>query len=97
MKLPAPFGVALQLLLLVALYNTNVDQMMGEKGRLLAKSRRRRMIGWAFLFQLSARDGLDVGRSFRPARGSISGRVREIERLARAPRKRRRIARKFRD
>jgi len=72
MKLPAPFGVALQLLLLVALYNTNVDQMMGEKGRLLAKSRRWARCGRAILFQLSGRDGPDVGRSLRPHCGHLS-------------------------
>lgn len=42
----AVFGVALVLLLLVALYNINVDEMVGERGRLLAQSRRRRRLGW---------------------------------------------------
>ncbi len=42
----AVFGIALVLLLLVALYNTNVDELVGERGRLLAQSRRRRMLGW---------------------------------------------------
>ncbi len=41
------FGVALVLLLLVALYNINVDELVGERGRLLAQGRRRRIIGWA--------------------------------------------------
>jgi amino acid transporter len=40
------FGVALVLLLLLALYNINVDEMVGERGRLLAQSRRRRILGW---------------------------------------------------
>jgi voltage-gated potassium channel len=40
------FGIALVLLLLLALYNINVDEMVGEKGRLQAQSRRRRIIGW---------------------------------------------------
>jgi len=40
------FGVALVILLLLALYNINVDEMVGERGRLLAQSRRRRMLGW---------------------------------------------------
>jgi voltage-gated potassium channel len=43
----AVFGVALVLLLLVALYNINVDELVGERGRLLAQSRRRRILGWA--------------------------------------------------
>jgi len=42
----AVFSVVLVLLLLLALYNINVDEMVGEKGRLLAQSRRRRIIGW---------------------------------------------------
>lgn len=41
------FGVALVFLLPLALYIINVDEMVGEKGRVLAQSRRRRMIGWA--------------------------------------------------
>ena len=43
----AIFGVALVVLLLVALYNINVDELVGERGRLLAQSRRRRILGWA--------------------------------------------------
>jgi len=43
----AIFSVALVLLLLVALYNINVDELVGERGRLLAQSRRRRILGWA--------------------------------------------------
>jgi len=42
----ALFGVALLLLLLVALYNINVDELEGERARLLAQGRRRRIIGW---------------------------------------------------
>jgi amino acid transporter len=42
----AVFSVALVLLLLVALYNINADELIGERGRLLAQRRRRRMIGW---------------------------------------------------
>jgi voltage-gated potassium channel len=30
----------------VALYNINVDEMVGERGRLLTQSRRRRRLGW---------------------------------------------------
>jgi amino acid transporter len=40
------FGIALVLLLLVALYNINVDQLVGERGRLLIQARRRRTLGW---------------------------------------------------
>jgi voltage-gated potassium channel len=43
----AVFGLALVLLLLVALYNINVDELVGERERLLAQSRRRRILGWA--------------------------------------------------
>jgi voltage-gated potassium channel len=43
----AVFGVALVLLLLVALYNINVDELVGERGRLMAQNRRRRVLGWA--------------------------------------------------
>jgi Ion channel len=43
----AVFSVALVLLLLVALYNINIDELVGERGRLLAQSRRRRILGWA--------------------------------------------------
>jgi amino acid transporter len=42
----AVFGLALVVLLLVALYNINVDELVGERGRLLAQSRRRRILGW---------------------------------------------------
>ena len=42
----AVFGIALVLLLLVALYNISVDELVGERGRLLAQIRRRRMLGW---------------------------------------------------
>ncbi len=42
----AVFGIAMVLLLLVALYNINVDELVGERGRLLAQSRRRRILGW---------------------------------------------------
>ncbi|MGC1398294.1 hypothetical protein [Candidatus Binatus sp.] len=42
----AIFGVALVVLLLVALYNINVDAMIGERGRLVAQNRRCRILGW---------------------------------------------------
>jgi hypothetical protein len=43
----ATFGVTLVILLVVSLYNINVDELVGERGRLLAQSRRRRILGWA--------------------------------------------------
>jgi voltage-gated potassium channel len=42
----AVFGISLVFLLLVALYNINVDELVGERGRLLAQRRRRRRLGW---------------------------------------------------
>ena len=32
--------------MLMALYNINVDELMGERARLLAQNRRRRIVGW---------------------------------------------------
>jgi len=43
---PIIFSVAMVLLLLVALYNINIDEMVGERGRLMAQARRRRIAGW---------------------------------------------------
>ena len=40
------FSIALVLLLVVALYNINVDELIGERGVLLAKARHRRLLGW---------------------------------------------------
>ena len=48
------FGVVIVLLLLVALYNINVDEMLGERGRLLTQSRRRLRFGW--VLATAARD-----------------------------------------
>jgi hypothetical protein len=42
----ALFGVAEGFLLLVALYNINVDEMVGERNRLLAQVMWRRRLGW---------------------------------------------------
>ena len=42
----AVFGVVLILVLLIALFNINVDEMVGEKNRLAAQNRRRRFFGW---------------------------------------------------
>ena len=40
------FSVALVLLLVVALYNINVDELVGERGVLLTQARHRRILGW---------------------------------------------------
>src|SRR5215470_7297350 len=42
----AVFSLSMIALLLVALYNINVDELVGERGRLLTQSHRRRRIGW---------------------------------------------------
>ena len=42
----AVFSVALVLVLVVALYNINVDELVGERGRLLIQARRRLWLGW---------------------------------------------------
>jgi hypothetical protein len=42
----AVFSIAMVLLLLVALYNINVDELVGERGRLLIQARRRLRLGW---------------------------------------------------
>ncbi|MBV8362200.1 MAG: hypothetical protein JO189_30340 [Deltaproteobacteria bacterium] len=44
------FGIAMVLLLLVALYNINADELVGERSLLLAQSRRRRRLGWVLAF-----------------------------------------------
>ena len=43
----AILGVAMLLLLLLCLYNINVDELVGQRGRLLAQSKRRQILGWA--------------------------------------------------
>jgi hypothetical protein len=42
----AVFSLSMIALLLVALYNINVDELVGERGHLLTQSERRRRIGW---------------------------------------------------
>src|SRR5215831_1365698 len=42
----AAYSVAVVLLLLVALYNINIDELVGERGRLLIQARRRLRLGW---------------------------------------------------
>ena len=43
---PAAFSVAFLVVMLVALYNINVDELVGDRQRLVVQSRRRRIIGW---------------------------------------------------
>jgi hypothetical protein len=43
---PPLFSVAVMVLLLLALYNINVDELTGERNVLLAQKRRRNRIGW---------------------------------------------------
>jgi voltage-gated potassium channel len=50
----AVFGVALVLLLLLALYSIDVDDLVGERGRLLAQSRQRRILGWTLAVAAAA-------------------------------------------
>ena len=40
------FSIAIVLLLLVALYNINIDELAGERDLLLTQSRRRLRLGW---------------------------------------------------
>jgi amino acid transporter len=42
----AAYSIALIVLLLVALYNINIDELVGERDRLLTQSRRRLRLGW---------------------------------------------------
>jgi voltage-gated potassium channel len=43
---PLLFNLTFMFVMLVALYNINTDELVGERSRLLAQSRRRRIIGW---------------------------------------------------
>jgi hypothetical protein len=43
---PSVFSVVMVVLLLVALYNINVDELIGDRGRLLVQRKRRRVLGW---------------------------------------------------
>lgn len=43
---PAVFSISMLVLLLVALYNVDVDELVGERETLLAERRRRSIIGW---------------------------------------------------
>jgi voltage-gated potassium channel len=43
------FSIALLVLMILALYNINVDELIGERENLLAQSRRRWRIGWTLV------------------------------------------------
>jgi amino acid transporter len=43
---PVAFSITYLVVMLVALYNINVDELVGERGRLLVQTRKRRIIGW---------------------------------------------------
>jgi Ion channel len=43
---PIVFSIAILLLLLVALYTTQVDELVGERDMLLVEKRRRSVVGW---------------------------------------------------
>jgi hypothetical protein len=43
---PLIFSIVIMLVMLVALYNINTAELVGERSRLLAQSRRWRIIGW---------------------------------------------------
>jgi hypothetical protein len=51
---PFIFSAALVLLLLVALYNINVDELVGERGIVLAEAKRRRIVGWVLALTAAA-------------------------------------------
>jgi hypothetical protein len=44
---PATFSIAIMLLLVVALYTIQVDELLGDRERLLHQRRRRGVLGWA--------------------------------------------------
>jgi voltage-gated potassium channel len=43
------FSVVLLLLVIIALHNINIDELIGEREKLLVQSRRRRRIGWVLV------------------------------------------------
>ncbi len=51
---PTIFSITILLVLLLALYNINVDELVGERGMLLAQARRRRLIGWVLAVTAAA-------------------------------------------
>jgi len=51
---PTIFSITILLVLLLALYNINVDELVGERGMLLAQARRRRIVGWVLAVTAAA-------------------------------------------
>ncbi len=51
---PTIFSITILLVLLLALYNINVDELVGERRELLAQSRRRRTVGWVLAVMAAA-------------------------------------------
>lgn len=51
---PAAFSIAILLLLLLALYALQVDELVGEREALLAQRKRRSMIGWTLAVPATA-------------------------------------------
>jgi amino acid transporter len=47
---PAMFSVAIVLLLMVALYTIQIDELIGDRERLLHERKRRGVVGWALAF-----------------------------------------------
>jgi voltage-gated potassium channel Kch len=43
---PIIFSIVILALMLIALYNINVDELMGERGQLQVQAKRRRALGW---------------------------------------------------
>jgi hypothetical protein len=56
---PMIFSIIMVLLLLIALYNINVDELVGERGILEVQAKRRRTVGWVLaLAAISERLGI---------------------------------------
>jgi hypothetical protein len=62
---PPLFSIALIVLLLLALYNIDIDELVGERETLLAQSRRRNIIAWMLAVPAVGERLLD---SFAPSR-----------------------------
>jgi hypothetical protein len=65
---PAVFSLALLLLMLVALYTIQIDDLVGERTALAAQRRRRSLVGWALLVPALAER---VAIMFFPSRGLL--------------------------
>jgi amino acid transporter len=46
---PAVFSSVVLILMIAALYSINIDELVGERGRLLIEAKRRQMIGWVLV------------------------------------------------